>query len=557
TVTRMVRGDATRCRQVFTNLISNSIKFTKEGHILLRCYAMPNEDFWPRPGSPDLLPDHPSQESSIRIAFEVEDTGCGIPPEKRNLVFQDYCQADASTTRNHGGTGLGLGIVRTLVEMMGGHISIVDKTGPGTLFRFHLEFQREAPPSGPVTPSLVRRSDPFFIQEPGALARFRVVIGSGRSLSRSLAAAALRRQGAAVVEAASWSEALKELRCLAELSAEIPAEHLNQFNGESPEWSGAASKQEGPLYCALLSLSLFSKELSVEELEAAAMQVREALGAAESTRQSIDGPRGVAVAWVVSATTPAALRDVLKRAGFPIIFNRPLYESKLHRLLHTLAGTRDPDTPCGCPVRTTGTKSNASHARASEPLMYRSGDWNGGGLARMQSAPSGTRKEREEVHVADDDCIVVVGEEEGDTPLQGMVVLVAEDNPVLQLLATKTVMSLGAQVVTADDGGAAMDAIVQRRESTSRQFDFVLLDCQMPVMSGLEVTRRLRNLETATQEHTPVIMLTASATPSQDRRTSAEAGVDLYLTKPLDARLFAQRVTALLRKTRGLASGLE
>ncbi|GAQ91229.1 histidine kinase [Klebsormidium nitens] len=548
-VPRMVRGDPTRCRQIFTNLLSNSIKFTKEGYVLLRCYPLPVEDFQGSPDFPDVLANNLNQSPTVRLAFEIEDTGCGIPPEKRDLVFQDYCQADVSTTRNHGGTGLGLGIVKTLVDMMGGQIAIVDKTGPGTLFRFHLEFKRDDPTTpAPVTSSLVRQSRPSFSlggppPEPRAFARFRVVLGSGRGLSRSLAAAALRRQGAAVVEAASWGEVLDELRSSAERSGGHPGTH---FGGESPEWAGGAGHHGPPLYCALLALSLLPKELSVEQLEAAAMQVREALGEA--------GPHAVAVAWVVPTTTPAVLRAALKRAGFPIIVNKPLYESKLHRLLHTLAGTHDEDLPCGCkdcPVWATEAKGKAPFARAnarlSEPLTYRSGDWDGGGLVRTQSAPMDMRAELEEIRVVNDDCIVVVEAETGDQPLRGMVVLVAEDNPVLQLVAAKTVKKLGAQVVTANDGGEAMDAIVRRRESTSQMFDFILLDCQMPVMSGLEVTRRLRKLERATREHTLVIMLTASATPAADRRASKEAGVDLYLTKPLDARSFAKSVTALLQ----------
>lgn len=203
-----------------------------------------------------------------------------------------------------------------------------------------------------------------------------------------------------------------------------------------------------------------------------------------------DGPHAVAVAWVVPTTTPAALRDTLKRAGFPIIVNKPLYESKLHRLLHTLAGTHDEDLPCGCktcPVLATEAKAKAplggSTARLSEPLMYRSENWDGGGLMRTQSAPSEMRGQLEEIVVVDDDCIRVVKEETGDQPLRGMVVLVADDNPVLQLLAARTVKKLGAQVVTANDGGEAMDAIVRRRDSTSHMFDFILLDCQVRVQS--------------------------------------------------------------------------
>jgi hypothetical protein len=211
--------------------------------VLLRCYVLPQEERSnadsPRleeaglseisrghcpPGAADHIQVGipPPQAPPLRLYFEIEDTGCGIPPEKRDLVFQDYCQADgASTSRHHGGTGLGLGIVKTLIEMMGGRIAIADKPGPGTLFRFHLQFDSDAPPPDCTTGALVPPALPSFPppQPPGepppVVAGTNVVLGSNRFLSRSLSAASLRKQGATVVEVSSWQEALQALRSLA------------------------------------------------------------------------------------------------------------------------------------------------------------------------------------------------------------------------------------------------------------------------------------------------------------------------------------------------------
>ncbi|GAQ79364.1 Signal transduction histidine kinase [Klebsormidium nitens] len=120
-------GDPVRVRQIFTNLLSNAIKFTREGYVVIR-------------GRPDGT-------RAGWLVFEVEDTGCGIPKTHVQSVFEAFVQVDLSTTRVYGGTGLGLTIVKSLVELMGGTITIEDKVGPGTLFRIRLCLEKETGPS--------------------------------------------------------------------------------------------------------------------------------------------------------------------------------------------------------------------------------------------------------------------------------------------------------------------------------------------------------------------------------------------------------------------------
>jgi len=97
-------GDPVRLRQVIVNLTGNAIKFTEEGEVVIRAETEREED------------------SSVLLHFMVSDTGIGIPPNKIDTIFEDFSQADGSTTRRYGGTGLGLAISRQLVEMMGGRI---------------------------------------------------------------------------------------------------------------------------------------------------------------------------------------------------------------------------------------------------------------------------------------------------------------------------------------------------------------------------------------------------------------------------------------------------
>lgn len=124
-------GDVTRVRQVLVNLLSNAVKFTEEGSvtILVDTVADPAE---PQEGRP------PRAEREVELTFEVRDTGIGIPLDKQTRIFDVFDQADASTTRRFGGTGLGLTISRRLTELMGGTISVESAPGEGSTFRFSI-----------------------------------------------------------------------------------------------------------------------------------------------------------------------------------------------------------------------------------------------------------------------------------------------------------------------------------------------------------------------------------------------------------------------------------
>ena len=117
-IPEVVKGDSTRLRQIIVNLVGNAIKFTSEGEVALRVQAQDKDD-------QDLI-----------LHFSVSDTGIGIPPEKQKVIFDPFTQADTSTTRRFGGTGLGLTISSRLVEMMNGKIWVESQVGSGAQFHF-------------------------------------------------------------------------------------------------------------------------------------------------------------------------------------------------------------------------------------------------------------------------------------------------------------------------------------------------------------------------------------------------------------------------------------
>ena len=169
------RGDPVRLRQILLNLVNHAVKFTPEGSVTLR--AMPAEGH----------PDH--------VSFLVIDTGIGIPEGEQARLFEPFSQLDETTTRNYGGTGLGLGIVRGLVDLQGGTIELASEVGLGTVFRVTL-------PMGIGTQSTERGL--------AALVGLRALVVDGNAVNRSVLAHTLHSWGFIVDQATSAEEALHE-----------------------------------------------------------------------------------------------------------------------------------------------------------------------------------------------------------------------------------------------------------------------------------------------------------------------------------------------------------
>jgi len=119
-----LHGDAARLRQVIVNLLGNAVKFTERGEVFLHVSLVG------------------MTEKDCTLRFEVSDTGIGITPETREILFQPFTQADISTSRKYGGTGLGLAICKRLVDMMGGQIDVRSEPGKGSTFWFDACFTR-------------------------------------------------------------------------------------------------------------------------------------------------------------------------------------------------------------------------------------------------------------------------------------------------------------------------------------------------------------------------------------------------------------------------------
>jgi len=160
-------GDPTRLRQVLLNLVGNAIKFTESGEVALRVTAEVDS----------------ARTSSLR--FTVSDSGIGIPAAKLGTVFERFTQADSSTTRRYGGSGLGLTISKRLVELMGGHISVESEVGKGSVFSF-------AVPLDIWTGATLSAEAPAGASPEVALSPLRILLVEDSSDNRTIAMAYLK-----------------------------------------------------------------------------------------------------------------------------------------------------------------------------------------------------------------------------------------------------------------------------------------------------------------------------------------------------------------------------
>ena len=199
-VPALLRGDCGRLRQVLVNLAANAVKFTPRGQVTIRAEL-----------------DTPQQPAVIR--FSVEDTGIGIPDNRRSDIFKPFTQVDGSLTRKYGGTGLGLAICKQLVELMGGQIGVQSELGKGSTFWFTARFET-APLAGGghqcacVAQGTADGHPAVRIRTARPSGAFRILVAEDNAISQRVATAILNNLGYRADVVSNGRESIQALRSI-------------------------------------------------------------------------------------------------------------------------------------------------------------------------------------------------------------------------------------------------------------------------------------------------------------------------------------------------------
>jgi two-component system sensor histidine kinase/response regulator len=239
-------GDAGRLRQVIVNLVGNAIKFASAGEVVVSIRGI----------------DGPAVAGACRLLFEVRDTGIGIALDKQQSIFQAFAQADGSTTRRFGGTGLGLTISAQLVKLMGGSLAVESTPGHGSTFRFQIE----------VGASAARLPRPSTVLAK-KLIDMEVLIVDDNATNRTILKANAQRWGMAPSTASSGPEALDLLKQAAAAGKAFP---LVVLDGHMPGMDGfevANEIQRCPKLAGATILMLTSDGLTADATRCAELGI--------------------------------------------------------------------------------------------------------------------------------------------------------------------------------------------------------------------------------------------------------------------------------------------
>jgi PAS domain S-box-containing protein len=396
TLNRLFKGDPTRIRQIFMNLINNAIKFTQQGSITVTV----------RPSG--AFPD--TDRNKIKLEVSIKDTGIGISTDKIPSIFQSFAQEDDSTTRRYGGTGLGLTIVRSLLQKMDGDIQVLSKKGAGSDFVFTMALEKG---------KAFSESDALRERSPGFENKTVFVVTHDEKTRTVLGSYLAEMKMTVLGDAASAREALQ-----------WPLKH-----GVTPD--------------------IFIADIPLADADAYSFM-------AEIRKNDLfKASRFVAL----SSDPYPGLSGELGSAGFEAFLAKPLTGSDLSKVLRVLF----------------------ADAKDSSRIVTK--------------------------HMAD------------ELSLKNIRVLLVEDNIINIKLMNIMLADMGCIVDSASNGQNAVDM------ARKNKYDVILMDLQMPVMSGYDAARVIRE---DIDKVTPIIALTAAAL-KEDEQKVYKFGMNDFVTKPVKA----------------------
>ncbi|WYZ37458.1 hypothetical protein EsH8_II_000964 [Colletotrichum jinshuiense] len=541
-----VKGDKVRIRQVLLNVIGNAIKFTAEGEVFSRCRV-----YTDRKSTMD--------QNEIMLEFAIIDTGRGFTKEEADLIFKPFSQIDGSSTRQHGGSGLGLVISRQLVELHGGNMEGSAVPGQGSTFTFTAKFAlptKDDHPDAPLSPqalqplvepteevSVLRSTKP--LQSPKAVSSISpraeldfvspALASSGSSVpsvQSSISHATERTSVSSVnVGLVHFSEAARASgQDLSQMKLELPSNETSPGATPTPETSKPGNLEDfrPPMYSILIICpQTHSREATAQHIETTLPkdvphQIT-ALDSSEKARKLLGGEDSVNFTHIVlnlpspeeiiglmeqitksttiTNTTILILSDSVQRQAVMRMATDTKYEKLVSE--NTVTFIYKPVKP-------------SRFAVIFDPDKVRdlSIDRNRSTAQRMVETQKASYQEIEK--------------RMGN---KGYKVLLVEDNPVNQKVLKKYLKKVGVEVEVAADGAECTDMVFGHSHD---YYSLILCDLHMPRKDGYQACREIRQWEKGNGfRKLPIIALSANVMSDVQDKCVA-AGFSDYVTKPVD-----------------------
>ncbi len=400
-VPEAVLGDPIRLKQVLNNLASNAKKFTESGIICMRLSKLRET------------------KDSVELMFEVEDTGIGISKENLHKVFETFMQADDTTTRRYGGTGLGLPISRYLVSIMGGALSVESEPGVGSKFKFNTKFKKD----------LAAAENPYRSMD---LSGVKILAVSKCAERLNILEYHMANYKCKVQTVTSLAEAIKLLDNKEHF--DLIMVDYNPSDADNYNFLKIITEHEKykkvPIImpASILESNIYKKEELIERID-------------------------------YTLSKPIKIDELLECLG-----------KSLNKI------SVDP------------VKEQQNSVCSKEAYL------------------------NSQINI-----------------------LVAEDNVVNQKLISHMLGNAGYQYDIVANGQEAIEAF------KNKKYQLVLMDCQMPLIDGLDATIAIRQFEKAHKIHTPIVALTADVLRESIKKRE-DCGMDDYIHKPVDYKLLLEKI---------------
>jgi PAS domain S-box-containing protein len=484
-VPRQMRGDPVRLRQVLLNLTSNAIKFTESGRVVISVEQLNRNG------------------DGVNLRFSVKDTGVGLSAETKNFLFQPFMQADGSSTRKHGGAGLGLSISKRLVELMDGKLGVESEFGHGANFSLTVTLQAKQH-SKTFLDTLARsefaETNVLLIDESGAL---------GHGVQRYLDSAGLTTK--LVTNAKKAVVQLKSALLQGHSFNLVVMDYDKRyFEGDRSAFEAIADSARDS-HTAIIYLINFDEKEKVARLVKRTHGVSflikpiRQLALFQKVNEMLSESTFAADDWdehVPRVATPAPVPPLQAAAGEAEL---PAAPAEAQEQNVTKSPAQAEAAPAAPIMPILSPEAIPEREETPPPVDALKAAAKKGGAARV---PAGSRR-----------------------------ILLAEDNVIMQKLALQQLTRMGFKVTAVNNGQEVLNEI---KKNT---YAMILMDCQMPLMDGFETTKVIRSEERASGTHIPIVALTASAMQG-DEATCYAAGMDDYLCKPVDR----QRLSSIIAK---------